>query len=224
MSFCGGVPVIDIDASGTPRSALHDLEFRHLMLRMPLVTSSPKITYTLGSMTAVWEGIFRTIDAPTGSSFTDGLSDFSVFIKPIQCALHEYVNDGHTSTERHIETLSLSDILLDQDGSELYARGCRYTRYDASKGPTSEPRVHDVILHGETLENHDHAWGGYNFWGVVDEDGRVALKRLAKEVDSAEGVWVFEGRLRFGSVLVGRWGMTGGSDNVYHGIFSMTKM
>lgn len=48
-----------IDTSGTPRSALHVLEFHHLMAGTPLDISYPKIRYVLGSMTAVWEGVFR---------------------------------------------------------------------------------------------------------------------------------------------------------------------
>ena len=48
-----------VDMSGTPRSALHDLELRPLLLRTPLDASYPKIRYTLGSLTAVWEGVFR---------------------------------------------------------------------------------------------------------------------------------------------------------------------
>ena len=48
-----------IDISGATRSTLHELEFRHLMSRTPSNASYPKIRYALGSMTAVWEGVFR---------------------------------------------------------------------------------------------------------------------------------------------------------------------
>jgi hypothetical protein len=48
-----------VDIGGMPRSALHDLELRPLLVRTPLDASYPRIRYTLGSLTAVWEGVFR---------------------------------------------------------------------------------------------------------------------------------------------------------------------
>lgn len=50
---------LGISGATTSRSSLHDLEFRHLMVRTPSNASYPKARYTLGSMTAVWEGVFR---------------------------------------------------------------------------------------------------------------------------------------------------------------------
>lgn len=124
-----------IDTCGTSRSSMHDLESLHFITRTSL-DAHPKTRYILGSMTAVWEGVFRvstfifskipdqragvqTIDAPAGSSAADNLSSLSVFIKPIQCSLNEYVNDNHTSTKRHMETLSWSHIFLNQVSLDL---------------------------------------------------------------------------------------------------------
>lgn len=65
----GGSQVVGI--SETPRSAVHDLELRHLIVGTPLDSSYPKIRYILGSMTAVWEGVFRVSNTILVSESSD---------------------------------------------------------------------------------------------------------------------------------------------------------
>jgi len=39
-----------------------------------------------------------------------------------------------------------------------------------------------------------------------------------------QGVWIFKGRLRPGNAICGRWRISGASDDIDHGIFSLVKI
>ncbi|KZV74146.1 hypothetical protein PENSPDRAFT_749642 [Peniophora sp. CONT] len=68
--------------------------------------------------------------------------------------------------------------------------------------------VVDIIITGETDENHGLAWGHFTIFGRVRTwDGLVALVRAPAEPGRPR--WVFRGYLHYGQAFVGAWrGMT----------------
>ncbi|KAH6912065.1 hypothetical protein BKA70DRAFT_1266451 [Coprinopsis sp. MPI-PUGE-AT-0042] len=84
--------------------------------------------------------------------------------------------------------------------------------------PSSE--IVDTILFGETTDDYDQAWKGFRYLGRVHKDGLVLLKRKPKQAaEDYLGVNLFEGRLRFGRTLVGRWRHS--DDTTARGIFAL---
>ncbi|KAF9529155.1 hypothetical protein CPB83DRAFT_853328, partial [Crepidotus variabilis] len=217
--------------SSWTRSMLHELEFRDLLQSIPLGNTNTGIKYIPGSLTGVWEGTYRRLPLPSSVMQTTDVDINPAFSKPIQCSLTEYINImNEQSLSRHahaLNNISVSDFFLSHDSSELSVRGgSKYRKL--VKLDTIHPvdardnTFFNVMLHGETLNAHDTAWGGFKFWGGVYEDGRIVLKRSAKN-DGDQGSWIFEGRLKFGTAFLGRWRVSGEPTNVGvdHGVFSM---
>ncbi|KAJ7146192.1 hypothetical protein C8R44DRAFT_690502 [Mycena epipterygia] len=87
--------------------------------------------------------------------------------------------------------------------------------------------AHEHILIGQTLREHEDAWGagGFNFTGRVHDNGRIVFSRQPKDDESeTPETWVFEGHLRYGTALVGafRSSSADGPCGV-QGIFSLRK-
>ncbi|KAG6910384.1 hypothetical protein DXG01_011099 [Tephrocybe rancida] len=104
-----------------------------------------------------------------------------------------------------------------------------YEKYTAGQGayePRSPSDALDVILLGETLPDHEQAWGGFKFAGRMRPDGYMIMCREPKNPTDGEGhgIWIFEGHLRYGVALVGQW-RTSVSTATYdlRGIFSLRK-
>lgn len=93
-------------------------------------------------------------------------------------------------------------------------------------GACSTAEVLDTILFGETTADHDSAWKGFRYVGRIREDRMVILKREPKNPSEAYlGTWVFEGRLRYGGVVVGFWHALNSTEGTgVKGIFSLTKV
>ncbi|KAJ7607342.1 hypothetical protein FB45DRAFT_1067902 [Roridomyces roridus] len=86
----------------------------------------------------------------------------------------------------------------------------------------------DRVLIGQTLRDHEDAWipGGFIFTGRVHDTGLISFTRRPKDDESelAEA-WIFEGRLCYGTALVGTFRSS--SDEAFsavRGIFSMRKV
>ncbi|KDR78268.1 hypothetical protein GALMADRAFT_209673 [Galerina marginata CBS 339.88] len=236
------------------RSLQHDVDFGCILrkLKNTGAEESDVFSYRPGSMTGLWEGVYRSVNLPNGNSNSAILNPLisMVMVKPMQCLLVEYF----CSTCKRPPSV-LEDRLLDAEicsfdlfsakyDSGLSFRGQRYQKYlpptrTMEDAPEALNLVYDVLLLGEvgsplhahlhlsneaqTLESHDRAWGGFKFSGRIHSDGRVLLKRQPKDTSGDQGVWVFEGRLQCGVAILGRWGITGNPTSVGHGIFSLGK-
>ncbi|KAF4611473.1 hypothetical protein D9613_003906 [Agrocybe pediades] len=216
----------------------NDLAYAEILRSLdPGHGSSNVFSYTPGTMTGLWEGIFRTAPSPknyliASTSSTPSPSPALGFTKPFQCCLVEYICSGHTGS---LSAESEGDILehplcfpnlLDPKSSfELQIAGRKYRRYS----PGDEvrrchlPSHNDILMLGQTLEGHAEAWGGYKFFGKVQTDGHLFLKREAKDTASPNGKQIFEGHLPLLTMVVGRWRFV--SENILpgQGIFSLVK-
>ncbi|KAJ7827895.1 hypothetical protein B0H14DRAFT_2813156 [Mycena olivaceomarginata] len=102
---------------------------------------------------------------------------------------------------------------------------CEFQKFIPSEDLQHE-LVRDHVLVGRTLQNHEDAWGsgGFNFTGKVDDDGLVVFTRRPHgEFGEMSETWIFQGRLHYGSALVGTFRSSSGDSCGVHGIFSMSK-
>lgn len=231
------------------RSKWHDLESYRMVLGAQGVTEVKALSMMCGRMTGAWEGFYRIASIGEVAVPTPGTvgherqhhapPDF-ICLKPMQSVLAEYVcfadkNPNFPVIGDESEVRNLPKLCLETEaGFELDGR--KYERLAADSDPrrensqereTREPV--DIVLLGETIEDHEQAWGGFRFAGRIRKDGSIILKREAKEDggDAFSGTWIFEGRLRFGTVFVGTASPSAGTpDNspaVVRSIFSMQK-
>ncbi|KAJ7858682.1 hypothetical protein B0H14DRAFT_2748466 [Mycena olivaceomarginata] len=102
---------------------------------------------------------------------------------------------------------------------------CEFQKFIPSEDLQHE-LVRDHVLVGRTLQNHEDAWGsgGFNFTGKVDDDGLVVFTRRPHgEFGEMSETWIFQGRLHYGTALVGTFRSSSGDSCGVHGIFSMSK-
>ncbi|KAG5340047.1 hypothetical protein C0989_002983 [Termitomyces sp. Mn162] len=124
-----------------------------------------------------------------------------------------------------------SSYSLDLLESAVKSGGFGYGKYAAAadEGISAgrlPSEVIDVIFLGETLPDHEQAFGGFKFSGRIRADGYMIMCREPKNYADREGLgtWIFEGHLRYGVALVGQW-RTSISTATYdlRGIFSLHK-
>ncbi|KAF8816959.1 hypothetical protein BYT27DRAFT_7075863 [Phlegmacium glaucopus] len=235
------------DFSFDPRRSMsHDLEFGSLLGTSGGAKCLDTFVYTPGTMTGVWEGIYQTVDMPARNmrrSIPINPTTEGGFIKAMQFALTEYIcvsseeQDGALDDDIH--AFPFNFFHKQAGGSEITVGSRRYQKYPATASNPNCPecviivgQVRNILsyLHitlADTLDDHDQAWSGYRFTGRMHKDGLLVLKREAKTTGSTDGTWFFEGRLHFGSVIVGRWWINHSLDNSLnwrHGIFSLGKV
>ncbi|CAA7262025.1 unnamed protein product [Cyclocybe aegerita] len=230
MSVGNGLPGEET-SPGILRSMLHDIEFGNV-LSQPAAkgpsTASGVFAYKPGTMTGLWEGTYRTVPFPASAS--QGIETRTVasmvIVKPLQCALTEFICEETPSLEDDVLNTNIcpTDYFDVRDVSELCLNGRKFRKFGPQwsttlpQDPEPDKLLHDVLLLGETLVDHDQAWGAFRFSGQIHRDGRVVLKREPTDSGEWQGVWIFEGHLRFGKVVLGRWRITGA-----HGVFSLGK-
>ncbi|KAF9450759.1 hypothetical protein P691DRAFT_436622 [Macrolepiota fuliginosa MF-IS2] len=229
-------------AANVGRSERHDVEFQKMVFTNEGAAEVKALSAMRGTLTGVWEGFYMmagvvlpTPGAIGGEGQRYAPPDF-ICRKPLQAVFTEY--------------LCFSDSVPDLDdvsglrnfpkmGSEteegFEIDGCRYERSTAD--PDSRRRCHpgkwirepvDIVLLGETLEEHAQAWGGFRYTGRIRKDGSIILKREPKDADGdgPSGTWIFNGRVRFGSVFVGTWCSSSSPINntsSVQGVFSMQQ-
>ncbi|KAF8970674.1 hypothetical protein BDZ97DRAFT_1652248 [Flammula alnicola] len=209
------------------RSMLHDVQFRDVLKTSDSAAGPDAFHYIPGTMSGVWEGVYRTVNAPIKSETSPSHHNplvSRVFIKPMQCALTEYICMRSDGQQPPHET----DILADEKISSDFLDASRYVAQTEPVQRQAERinSLYDVILLGETLDDHNQAWGGYRFSGRIQKDGIVRLKREAVRPPGhqAEGLWLFEGHFQSRDVVLGRWRITGAPDgDLDHGIFSLGR-
>ncbi|KAH9477107.1 hypothetical protein JR316_0011023 [Psilocybe cubensis] len=239
---CAALPI----STEPDPSTNNDMFFGAILRSLGEAQSTETFAYTPGTMSGLWEGVFRILNMPITNidSSADHDSLFSSgLIFPMQCAMVEFVcsDFGIQSNPLDPDILVDSDIcpphLISTNDTELAFNGRRYKKHTIHSGtapanddietkiPAQEARsCSDVMLLGQTLDDYDQAWGGYKFSGRVTNNGRVLLKREQKYTDGQQrGVWIFEGYLRSDSLLLGRWRVSGNPSAVDKGVFSMGK-
>ncbi|KAJ3569117.1 hypothetical protein NP233_g5268 [Leucocoprinus birnbaumii] len=230
------------------RSQGMDLEFQRTVWGEEGVKEVKALSVTCGTMSGVWEGFFMQIapfsglPGPTPGDASDEEQephhepqDF-ICRKPMQSMLVEYVCYADSCPKSSVtgDVSELKDLpklcLETQDGFELDGR--KYERFaENSEEGSPEEEIRepvDIVLLGETIQDHDQAWGGFRFAGRVRKDGSIILKREAKEdgADAFAGTWNFEGKLHFGTVFVGTCAPSTSTPNTspaIRSIFSMQK-
>ncbi|KAF8999858.1 hypothetical protein BDQ17DRAFT_1246075 [Cyathus striatus] len=222
------------------RSLRHDFEFSSLFSSDSYFT--PGAFYIPGRLTGIWQGTY--LIAPMPSTENSKVSpienpDFACR-QPMQCALSEYLcfspnlpvpTDGSWDTMEPSPGRLLELEANFQDGLEICSRKYGYEKYIPASKVSSRicrnpSQALDVIIAGETLDDHDQAWGGFKFTGRVRRDGLIILKREPKNANETHlGTWFIEGRLNFEKNFVGRWRFFNPSleSPNSHGIFSMAK-
>lgn len=220
--------------AGLMRSLEHDPEFRCLMTRRPDANHLHDIdsyAYVPGTLTGVWQGTYLTAIPVITPSTPAHLTPRMYFDcrKPIQCSLSEYLCFGPNIPvpwEDDTAEWTPRRLLEQEDGSNILSQRYNYERFEKYGGRRDSREALDIFIVGETLEDHDLAWGGFLFAGRVQRDGSIVMKREPKDPDQDYlGTWVFEGRLTFSKGFVGRWRSSSSRDipNA-QGIFSMAKI
>ncbi|KAJ6578803.1 hypothetical protein DFH09DRAFT_1148353 [Mycena vulgaris] len=180
--------------------------------------------YPPGTLTGVWEGSLMIsfcvslehADAPAPSDF--------LCRTPMQCQFSEYFSFSPGQQIPLVVNGRTTRGPRDSEGSENLA----YYKFTPGEEfqPESGRPVLDHILIGQTLQEHEDAWGpGFNIAGRVHDDGLIVFTRQPKNDESEMlETWVFEGHLRYGTALVGTF-RSSSDDGLcgVQGIFSMRK-
>ncbi|KAG5733422.1 hypothetical protein E4T56_gene6316, partial [Termitomyces sp. T112] len=145
-------------------------------------------------------------------------------LKPMQCAITEYLCFSPYLPIPSSYSLDLLESAV-KSGGFGYAKYAAAADEGISAGRLPS-EVIDVIFLGETLPDHEQAFGGFKFSGRIRADGYMIMCREPKNYADREGLgtWIFEGHLRYGVALVGQW-RTSISTATYdlRGIFSLHK-
>ncbi|KAJ7756331.1 hypothetical protein B0H16DRAFT_1371645 [Mycena metata] len=193
-------------------------------------TARDGAAHLVGSLSGVWEGAMMVSSVSTGNDpETFAPSDF-LCRTPMQCELAEYfcfppctplTLDGHAPSSESVVPRDLPSNF------ELSPETFAYEKFAGEDLEHQRSRpILDHVLTGHTLQEHEDAWaaGGFNFTGRVHDDGVIVLTRRPKNDDSeVSEKWTFEGRLRYGTTLVGTFRSSSDGLCGVHGIFSMSK-
>ncbi|KAJ6625938.1 hypothetical protein B0H10DRAFT_1782218 [Mycena sp. CBHHK59/15] len=178
--------------------------------------------YLPGSLTGVWEGSLMISSCLSlGDGPAPAAPDF-LCRTPLQCVFSEFFGwaSGAPADEAlrgslmpHTTKEQVSHILWPHQACAAPKSGC---------GRTIADHAVDNVIIGQTLEAHEQAWGGFEFAGRVHSDGLIVFKRQPKhDTSETAETWVFEGHLRYGTVLIGTF-RSASADGI-QGIFSMRR-
>ncbi|KAI3604226.1 hypothetical protein WG66_010111 [Moniliophthora roreri] len=210
------------------RSRRHDPDFHQKVVGGPATLGTHAYCYIGQFLEGVWEGYYMV--SSIGSSdcsgslrkCSDDLPDF-LCRTPMQCSLTLYFSfddpaagtntpwcNTATSIEGEVDNWSVRacDFNVSDTRLELSGVTTPYERLASSEDLDSKrlSQAKDCLIVGQTLEEHEEAWGAFTFAGRVSKDGRITLRREPKHSSEAGlGIWIFQGHLRFGTALVGTW-------------------
>ncbi|KAK2460391.1 hypothetical protein APHAL10511_007556 [Amanita phalloides] len=210
---------------GNHSARLHDPELHRLVRADSKFSIFQTLPYIPGSLSGVWEGSYLISSLRKPS--VNAVADFSCR-KPMQCAMSEFLcYSPHQPLPFGVFDISPRSIHVTENGLNTCSRNYCYEKFvsgaDSSYTRENHREALDILLLGETLEDHEQAWGGYRFVGRVRRDGRIFFKREPKNPeDDVFGSWYFVGHVRYGSAFVGQWRSSSFPDRV-QGIFSMHK-
>ncbi|KAF5381515.1 hypothetical protein D9757_008157 [Collybiopsis confluens] len=230
----------DICSSGTvccpglPRAVRHDPQFFH-----PKLPGSDAYCHIPELIAGLWEGVYMVSCAQLTKEASPPAPETTEFIckKPLQCSLTLYfalqvepqVGAECIADEVDQWTMTPKDFSNEDDCLTVFGKKLGYEKFVSSANCNCQvsqdySQALDCLVIGQTTEEHDRAWGGYNFAGRVNRDGTIVMKREPKEIDDAGlGTWIFQGHLRYGSAFVGRWRSSSAIDSGIGGLFSLAK-
>ncbi|THV03502.1 hypothetical protein K435DRAFT_279585 [Dendrothele bispora CBS 962.96] len=135
----------------------------------------------------------------------------------------------HIAISSSLPSDNLTSHFFAQDCLTVSGRRLPYEKFvfdpsHESQTPKDPSQATDCILIGQTLEEHEQAWGAYKYVGRLSKSGQVTLKREPKNAsDAGFGNWIFEGHLHYGAALVGIWRSGEPGEDGVRGIFSLRK-
>jgi len=145
----------------------------------------------------------------------------------MQWAISEYLCFSPCLPIANEDVLNLDlDLCRSQAGFETCFQALGYEKYSlGSSEQRDASEALDTLIVGETLQDHEQAWGAFRFVGQILSDGLIVVKREPKNADDENlGTWIFEGRLRYGVAFVGHLrSSTPTEDCDIRGIFSLHK-
>ncbi|KAF5366806.1 hypothetical protein D9758_006570 [Tetrapyrgos nigripes] len=189
-------------------------------------------------LTGVWEGIYMILPSAqlerSGSTADLAITSAPDFLcrTPMQCSLSLYFcfdtqEPGSQESTSDIECCANSTQIIESE-DRLTVTGRKYEKLilDPSNGrAVKDPsQATDCIIIGQTLAEHEQAWGAYRYVGRLSRDGEIILRREPKNSsDEGFGNWIFEGRLRLGMNFVGVWRSGEPGECAVRGIFGLRK-
>lgn len=201
----------------------HRAELYHL-----LAAPAAAFPWTSSTLEGVWEGMYMMASVQTASidegSTACEAKDYDYLCRvPMQCSIDLFKEDSSPfDSISGRERWSLAAPQSEPYEDEFHAREDTQPRSLDVDKPCQDFPDGDEILTGQTLEEHEQAWGGFRFFGRASSDGSIGLTRVQKDSSQGGGVWIFEGKICYGSAFVGRW-RSSGSRGTVRGIFSMRK-
>ncbi|KAF8192793.1 hypothetical protein K438DRAFT_1829680 [Mycena galopus ATCC 62051] len=171
----------------------------------------PERGYLEGSLTGVWEGSMMISRVSLGDSTPeeDIQSDF-LCRTHMQCEfLEHYLPSALDLQELPCGESADPKFILSEDLQHESVR----------------PAL-DHVLVGQTLRDHEDAWGssGFTFAGTVHDDGQIIFTRRPKNDESEiSEAWIFQGRLHYNTAFVGTFRSSSDDSCGVQGIFSLSK-
>ncbi|KAJ3850451.1 hypothetical protein EV368DRAFT_45288 [Lentinula lateritia] len=202
-----------------PTRITHDPQFFNLMQSgSNAYCSLPDV------ITGLWEGVYMVscVHMNKEASSSPSTPDF-ICKKFMQCSLVLFFHFG-TPDNEHLVPGSIGGE-VDQWTANPRDFSTEMVRNSLSARIMNKLRKFDSrTALRYTAQNHDSAWGGFNFAGKLKRDGTIVMKRESKYSTDAElGIWIFEGNIRYGSVFAGTWRSSNSPASGIHGIFSLGK-
>ncbi|KAJ3881417.1 hypothetical protein F5051DRAFT_449975 [Lentinula edodes] len=191
-------------------------------------------------ITGLWEGVYMVscVHMNKEASSSPSTPDF-ICKKFMQCSLVLFFHFGTPDNEHLIPgsiggevdqwTANPRDFSTEMDRLTVCGWETPYEKFvSPASGECQVSRNYsqalDCLVIGRTTQDHDSAWGGFNFAGKLKRDGTIVMKRESKDsTDAGLGTWIFEGNVRYGSVFAGTWRSSNSPGSGIHGIFSLGK-
>ncbi|KAJ6554485.1 hypothetical protein B0H19DRAFT_1153739 [Mycena capillaripes] len=179
--------------------------------------------YLAGSLTGVWEGSMMVSRVTLAEFGNETLSSDYLCRTPMQCEFSEYYCFPPCTPQ-----LELGEHTIPSGFEYSSENAASYQKFTPGKDFQHDfpCPILDHILIGQTLRDHEDAWGssGFDFAGRVHDDGLIAFTRRPKNDESeSPETWIFEGRLHYGTAFVGTFRSSFDESCGVHGIFSMSK-
>ncbi|KAJ7153440.1 hypothetical protein C8R43DRAFT_445874 [Mycena crocata] len=227
----------DVRAAVTAPSAAATLNFMQLDPWIAQVLEAPgaaekrasRSGYTPGCLTGIWEGslMISSCVSPGALNVNNAPARPTDFLcrTPMQCKFFEFFGPLPLGTDA--QRILQRKVVVPQDSKTF--ENLPYRKFIPGETVSqhgSSQRSLDHVLIGQTLREHEDAWGlGFNFAGRVYDNGLIVFTRRPKTDESEMSeTWVFEGHLRYGTALVGTFRSSSSDDLCgVQGIFSLRQ-
>ncbi|KAJ3733158.1 hypothetical protein DFJ43DRAFT_1153519 [Lentinula guzmanii] len=217
-------------------SIRHDPQFFN-----PKLPGSNAYCYLPDIITGLWEGVYMVSCAHMDKEapFSPSVPDF-ICKKSMQCSLALFFYFGTPDSDILVPrsigdevsqwTAMPRDFSTELDCLTVSGRKTPYEKFVSSASGKCQvfrnySQALDCLVIGQTAQDHDRAWGGFNFAGRLKRNGTIVMKREPKNSsDASLGTWIFEGNVRYGSVFAGKWRSNiRRSASGINGLFSLGK-